>query len=94
MVCFPSAGLSNQIVCFQPPPLMSYLAEFQNMGRSVPVCVVFVAVSQWGVLREGGAASGGGGGQMATGGKKESDDGNKEGRGKLCIQDMWSVWKR
>lgn len=41
-----------------------YLAEFQNIGRSVRVHVVFVAASQRGLPQEGGAAAGGGGGEV------------------------------
>lgn len=53
---------------------VSYLAEFQNIGRSVRVHVVFVAASQRGLPQEGGAAAGGGGGgvlRMAAGEERE-----------------------
>lgn len=78
---------------------VSYLAEFQNIGRSVRVHVVFVAASQRGLPQEGGAAAGGGGGEgevlrMARGEERESNGGNKEGREKLCEQDMQSIFSK
>lgn len=54
--------------------------------------VVFVAASQRGLPQEGGAAAGGGGGEVLR--ERESNGGNKEGREKLCEQDMQSVFSK
>lgn len=60
--------------------------------------VVFVAASQRGLPQEGGAAAGGGGGEvlrMRRGEReRESNGGNKDGREKLCEQDMQSVFSK
>lgn len=54
---FPAPSPSNQITGFQPPPPMSYLAEFQNIVRHVQMHVVLMATSQQGLPWEGGAAA-------------------------------------
>lgn len=60
--------------------------------------VVFVAASQRGLPQEGGAAAGGGEREvlrMRRGEReRESNGGNKEGREKLCEQDMQSVFSK
>lgn len=58
--------------------------------------VVFVAASQRGLPQEGGAAAGGGGGEVLrmARGERESNGGNKDGREKLCEQDMQSVFSK